>query len=350
MWWRRKQQDFNAEIEAHLQLEADELVSEGLTPSDAQAAARRVFGNRMSAKERFYESTHWMLWDHLVRDVRFALRVLTKDARFSVLAILGLALGIGVSTAIFALINGAAGEADRASVQDPASYVGLYGLVSGRADDISYADFRYYQSQATAFRTMNAESGRFGFVLSPFSIGQTRAEAEDVEGRFESADFLSVIGLRPALGRSFSKEEERMGGPPVAILNFRFWKQHFGADGGILGKTLVLNAHALTIIGVADARFGPADQADFYLPLELQPILFNQGDLLHDPEANWLIADARLRPGVTARQAQAQLDVLWNALHRTRSEASANGGVLVSQGGRQSREAERINRAGCRSR
>ena len=79
MWWRRKQRDFNAEVEAHLQLEADELVSEGLSPSDAQAAARRAFGNRMSAQERFYESTHWMLWDHLVRDVRFAARVLTKD-------------------------------------------------------------------------------------------------------------------------------------------------------------------------------------------------------------------------------------------------------------------------------
>jgi hypothetical protein len=84
MWWRRKQQDFSAEIDAHLQLEADELASEGLTPSDAQAAARRAFGNRMKAEERFYESTHWMLWDHLVRDVRFAVRVLTNDARFSV--------------------------------------------------------------------------------------------------------------------------------------------------------------------------------------------------------------------------------------------------------------------------
>jgi hypothetical protein len=89
MWWKRKQRDFNAEAEAHLQLEADELVSEGLPPSEAQAAARRAFGNRMSAQERFYESTRWMLWDHLVRDVRFAARVLTKDARFSVLATVG---------------------------------------------------------------------------------------------------------------------------------------------------------------------------------------------------------------------------------------------------------------------
>src|SRR5271166_6934868 len=127
MLWRRKQQDFNAEIEAHLQLEADELRSEGVSPSDAQAAARRTFGNRTSAEERFYESARWMFWDHLVRDVRFAARVLTKDATFSALAILGLALGIGLSTAIFALIN-AAVQSETGEVQDPASYVELYGV------------------------------------------------------------------------------------------------------------------------------------------------------------------------------------------------------------------------------
>src|SRR5207248_4974470 len=124
MWWRRKQRDFNAEVEAHLQLEADELVSEGLSPSDAQAAARRAFGNRMSAQERFYESTHWMLWDHLVRDVRFAARVLTKDARFTVLATVGLALGIGLSAAIFTLIN-AVVQTETAGVRDRESYVRL---------------------------------------------------------------------------------------------------------------------------------------------------------------------------------------------------------------------------------
>src|SRR5437879_1521920 len=105
MWWKRKQHDFNAEIEAHLQLEADQLQAEGLTPAEAQAAAHRAFGNQMSAQERFYESGRWMFLDHLLRDVRFAARVLKKDARFSALAVLGLALGVGGSTAIFALIN-----------------------------------------------------------------------------------------------------------------------------------------------------------------------------------------------------------------------------------------------------
>lgn len=105
MWRKRKQKDFDAELEAHLQLEADQLRSEGLAPDEAHAMARRALGNRTSAKERFYESGYWMPGQHFLRDLRFATRVLLKDAKFSVLAILGLALGIGVSTGIFAVLG-----------------------------------------------------------------------------------------------------------------------------------------------------------------------------------------------------------------------------------------------------
>src|SRR5215467_10465509 len=97
---KRKDADFGREIEAHLQLEADRLRAEGLAPEEAMAAARRAFGNRTRAEEQFYESRRWMLWEHLVRDVRFAMRLLAKDAVFTTLGVLGLALGIGVSTAI----------------------------------------------------------------------------------------------------------------------------------------------------------------------------------------------------------------------------------------------------------
>src|SRR5258708_2363806 len=185
MWWRRKQRDFQAEIDAHLQLEADQLRADGLAPGEVEATAQRTFGNRTLAEERFYESARWMFLHHIVRDVRLAVRVLRKDATFGILAILGLALGIGLRTAIFALINAGIRLADRAAVQDPASYVGL----NRRAQDgdFSYADYRYYQDRATTFVALGAESGRWPFVLGPVS---NRTEAEDVEGRFESADFL----------------------------------------------------------------------------------------------------------------------------------------------------------------
>jgi macrolide transport system ATP-binding/permease protein len=322
MWRKRKQQDFNAELEAHLQLEADQLRSEGLTPDNAQAAARRALGNRTAAEERFYESSRWMPFQHFFRDLRFATRVLLKDARFSMLAILGLALGIGISTAIFALITAMMRLEDRADLQDPKSYVGL--ISRGRDTALSYADFRYYQQRATSLGAVSAESGRWGFIMNPVSPGE---EAEDVEGRFESADFLSVIGMRTALGRTFAKEEEQAGGPSVALLNFHFWQRRFSGDPGVLGKTVVLNNHAVTIIGVADARFAPADGAGFYLPLELQPLL-SGGDLLHAARATWLIVGAHLRRGVTRQQAQAEIDVLLSP-----SLGRDDLGVSVSEGG-----------------
>src|SRR6185503_8186583 len=103
MWWKRRQRDFKAEIDAHLQLEADELRAEGLPAAEAWYAAARTFGPRTAVEERFYESSRWMWAEFFLRDVRFAARVLLRDARFSALAVLGLALGIGISTAIFAV-------------------------------------------------------------------------------------------------------------------------------------------------------------------------------------------------------------------------------------------------------
>jgi predicted permease len=318
MFGKRKQSDFNAEIEAHIELEAERLREDGLTPEEAREAALRTFGNRTLAEERFYESGRWMFLDNLFRDVRFAARVLMKDARFSVLAILGLALGIGLSTSIFALINTAIHARAEMGETDP-GFFGIARVEKGHPHSevmLSYPDYVYFQSRATAFRAIKAESGRFGLILGAPVVAGQRTEAEDVQGRFESANFLSAAGIRPTLGRSFSAEEERTGGPPVAMLSFRFWQTHFGADPGVLGKTVILNAHSVTIIGVADPKYGIGDPAYFYLPLVMLPAMYSQNDWLHDLSEHWLMVDAWLRPGVAAQQAQAEMEVLSSALQR----------------------------------
>ncbi len=270
------------------------------------------------AEERFYESRRWMFLDNLFRDVRFAVRVLAKDARFSILAIVGLALGIGVSTAIFALINTVIHARAQMGETDP-GYLGISRAEKGhpRADvSLSYPDYVYFQSRATVFRAIKAESGRFGLILGATVVAGQRSEAEDVQGRFESANFLSAIGLRPALGRSFSAEEEQIGGPAVAMLGYRLWQTHFGSDPGVLGKTVILNAHAVTIIGVADPKYGVGDPAYFFLPLVMAPAMYSQNDWLHDLSEHWLMVDAWLRPGVAGQQAQAEMEVLSSALQR----------------------------------
>jgi predicted permease len=318
---KRNQWDFQAELQAHVQIEADQLQADGMSPAEAEAAARRAFGNRTRAEERFYESGRTLWWDHLVRDLRFAARVLAKDRRFSVLAILGLALGIGISTAIFTMID-ASVRVNQVQT-DPKSYVGITRIVGGHVDGgFSYFDYGYFRDRATTLRMVSAESGRHRFLMIPPSAG----EAQEAQGRFESANFLAAMGLRPALGRTFSTAEEQEGGAPVAMLNYRSWQRRFGADSAVLGRTVTLNAHPLTIIGIAEARFGQADPSDFYLPLGAQPLLLGTGNWLHDPSESWLRLDARLRPGVSIRQAEAELEVLVATMRQAHPAAADEGG------------------------
>ncbi|MDR3701426.1 MAG: ABC transporter permease [Candidatus Sulfopaludibacter sp.] len=329
---KRRGTDFRAEIDAHLAQEAEELRAQGLSPEEARAAAQRAFGNRTIVEERFYESGRWVWWDHLIRDLRFAARLLLKDPRFSVLAVLGLALGIGISTAVFELIH-AQIRASAVPGGNAADLVSFNRLESGRwQNNFSYSDYRYYRDRGTSFRAVSAQSGRFQCVLGPTALAKAGTEAEEVEARFVSANFLSATGLRPALGRSFAPEEEQGGGPPAVMLNAGYWRSRFGADAGIVGKTVRLNARVVTIVGVADARFGVGDPSGFYLPVGLQPILFPRGDWLRDPAEQWLMLDAVLQPGVTASRAQAEVEVLANARERTKSADPAEGKLMVTAG------------------
>jgi predicted permease len=269
-----------------------------------------------------------MVWDHIVRDLRFAVRMLAKDPRFSTLAVLGLALGIAVSTAVFTLINASLQAND--VQQDAKSYVGLMRVINGRAQGgFSYPEYRHFRERATTLRAVTAESGRERFLMAQTS----GVEAEEVQGRFETANFLSATGLHPALGRSFSAAEEEAGGAAVALLDFRFWKRRFASDPGVLGKTVTLNARVLTIVGVADARKGAGDTSDFYLPLSLQPMLLGRGDWLHDPAERWLMLNALLGNDISVRQSQAEVDVLASALRRSAPVDASEGGVVLTPGG-----------------
>jgi len=306
-WRRRKLDDFGAEIEAHLQLEADELRTEG--HADAEHAARRAFGNRAIAEERFYEAGRWMWFEQFVRDVRFAARVLLKDLRFSALAAVGLALGIGTSTAIFALINASLAEND-----EPASYVGISRVIDGRPRGVfSTEEFRRFRDQSTTLQSFDTSSGRVRLILGPLRPG---GDADETDARL-------VSGQQIILGRGFAPEEERPGGSPVALVGSACWKARFAGDPTVLGRTVVLNAHTVTIVGVAKDR---ANLAEFYLPLGMRAVMRPGAD----PDEAWLMLGAQLRPGVSRPQAQAEMDVLVRGLPKLER---GHEGVLVSAGG-----------------
>ena len=146
MFWRkRKQNDFTAEINAHLELETGRLKEQGLSEEAARAAARRAFGNVTQAQERFYESSRWLWWDHLAQDLRFGLRTLRKSIGFTAVAVLSLALGIGANTTIFSYVN-ALLLRPPSGVTAPARLLALWNrLPDGRYLQFSYPDYVYYR-------------------------------------------------------------------------------------------------------------------------------------------------------------------------------------------------------------
>ncbi len=325
---KRKEDDFRAEIDAHLAQEIEALISDGLTPEEAAGAARKAFGNRTMAEERFYESRRWMWGQNVVRDVRFAARVLRKDLAFTLLAVTGLALGIGISTAVFALIN----EMIRINTEESGGlkgFVSINRLDNGRwLNDFSYEDFRLYSGRTDSLRAVTAGSGRFPFVLA--APGR---EAEDVSARFVSANFQSATNLHPLLGRTFTAAEESGEGPLVAMLSAWYWRMHFGSDREVLGRNFVLNAHQVTVIGVADARYGAGDTSGLYLPLGAQPALLARGDWVRDTRERWLMLDAVLQPGISPRHAEEQLTALSPPRAASGTADPTEGKLVLTPGG-----------------
>ncbi len=330
MWRKRKPADFQAELDAHLQLEADELRAEGASAGEADSAARRALGNRTSAEERFYESNRWMFGQHLLRDLRFATRVLSKEPKFAILTILGLALGIGVSTAIFMFVSAATGQYNGSGfrqaedVRNPASYISIDRTSQEFQTTFSFAAFQVLKDHAATLDQLAAESDAYGFVLASRGL-----ESVNVTARFESENFLSVRGFRPALGRSFSNDEERTAAP-VALLGYRFWQQHFSGNPAVLGQTILLKNHPVIVIGVTDPPFHPREAAAVYLPLTLQPLLIDQSNPLRDPSGNWLMLNARLRSGVSLPQAQAECAALMRSLEPSPSKQNDAQAVVFA--------------------
>jgi hypothetical protein len=200
----RSTDDFAEEIKAHLELEADELKSEGLSDDEARRKARVEFGSVRAAQERFYLKSRIVWLDNLARDLKYAIRQLRKNPGFAATAILVLALGMGASVAIFAFVN--------AALLEPLPYANPGRLMSVNESSIesprwplSYPDYLDWQRLNQSFSSLDVYSGT-GFLL------RTSSGAEPVQGERVSGSFFQTLGVSPMLGRDFYAGENRLGG------------------------------------------------------------------------------------------------------------------------------------------
>lgn len=320
-WRRRKESDFRAEIEAHLEDESERLREEGMSEEEARAAARRAFGNVMQAEERFYEAGRWMWWDHLRQDLYYGLRLLSKNRGFTMLVVLTLGLGIGVNVIIFNFVNGLLFRPPE--VQDASRLLEVWqrnpkapGLEEYTA--FTYPDYVYYRDHNQVFEGLLAFDGE----MRPASWSRS-GEGQLVQGQLVSGNFFSVLGLTPALGRFFLPEEDRASGPPAVVLSRSFWTRQFADDPGVLARTLVLNGTTFTVVGIAPASFTGivvGNEPDFWAPLMTTTQLTRNNVLLNSNGAFWLFGVGRLKPGVSASQAQANLKILSSAISHDHPE------------------------------
>ena len=262
--------------------------------------------------------------DALWKDIRFGLRTLAKSPAFTVVAVLTLALGIGANTALFSLVNGLLLRHLPVSHPEELVAVGLPYRVNSSSEGTPRLDLfslPLYHALAENSRSFDGllASGQSGHLDMRVEGAPANSAAEHPHGRLVSGNYFSVLGVRAAIGRTITGDDDRAGGssPPVVVLGYDYWQRRFAQDPAVLGRQLSVNARKFTIVGVAaPGFFGEVvgARADLWIPASQQPLVNPGRNWVNDPHESWLLLMGRLKPGVTMEQAQAELDPLAHRL------------------------------------
>ncbi len=295
----RVEHELDEEMRFHLEQQIERDIAAGLTPAEARAAALREFGGVDQIKEACRDERRVSVVDHLARDVRYAARVLRRDAGFSVVASATIALGIGVSTAMFTIVHSVLlkplpyVDPDRLTMVYTVSDRGLFKFRDGNFTDAGYLEVKNSRSFA--------QLAAFDMSVSALTgVG----EPARVPHAGITADLLPLLGVRPALGRGFLTGEDTAGHSQVALLGDRLWRSHFAADPGVLGRTIHLDGESYTVVGVMPPDFGfpsgpqSLTSPDVWTPIVLDPT-YTANTRRH--------VVGRLAPGVTVARAEAEL-------------------------------------------
>ncbi len=242
--------ELEEEMQAHIEMQAEENEENGMAAGEARYAARRQFGNATSLKEKSGDVWGWRALETLIQDVNYGLRMLRKSPGFTAVAVLTLALGIGANTAIFSLLNGVLlrplpfPDPDRlVLVWEETSILGL------RDSPAALGNAMDWRARNQVFMDMGALDRYASYKLTGGGA------PEQIDGAIVMAGFLRVLGVRPLLGRSFSEQDDQPGAARSVLLSYSLWQQRFGGDGTIVGRTIVLDDERSTIAGVMPASF-----------------------------------------------------------------------------------------------
>ncbi len=300
------------EMEFHIESMAQELAAQGMPEEEARFEARRRFGNmtRTSEEARFTWIAHWI--SDLAQDLRYALRGMRRNAGFTTFTILIAGLGIGASSTVFSVVNALLLRA--LPLRDPGSLVWM-----SNGNDATSTQTEHYAD----LRALNRSFSDLA-AFADWGVGNRELTGSGESDRLTSvpvtANFFTLLGVQPALGRWFTAEEcqQKFHAPSAMLLSYSFWQRRFNSDPGIVGRKLTLDNQPVIVVGVLPKSFDfgsiftPGTQMDIFVPWPL--------DDPAKPQGNTMRIVGRLKPGVTIRSAQAELSMLAQQLERQHPE------------------------------
>jgi putative ABC transport system permease protein len=306
------ERELNEELRYHIERQTEQNIRLGMNPEEALHAARKTFGGVEQAKERSRDARGVRWIEDLWQDLRYGARMLVKNPAFSITAISILAIGIGANTAIFSVIYAVIlrplpfAESGRLAMikEDwPAKDIPDYGA--------SMPDFLEWRNRNRVFDRLEA------FSTDSYDISSD-GDPERIAGAQVSAELFPFLGVAPVQGRRFLSEEQQFGRHRVVIFGAALWRRRFGDQTKLNGQAIKINGETFSIVGVMPEGFEfPEQGTQIWLPLSVPA-----GHANNTRSENWLGVIARLKPGVTVRQAQADIDQIHRQLAQEYKETA----------------------------
>ena len=317
-----------AEMQAHLEMQAAAYRAAGLAPEEAHYAARRQFGHVDGIKEQVRDQRSWGWLEQLARDVRFASRSLRKTPGFTAVALLTLALGIGVNTAVFSIINNLFFQP--LPVRDPDNLVVVAAKtpISSLLRGYEYPNYLDLRDQVPSFSDLIAYS------IAPIDLDAPGSQPERTNATVVTTNYFSFFGVQAALGRLFLPGEgEEIGTDPILVLSHAYWQQHFGGDQSIVGRSVNVNGHPYTVVGIAPATFTGTQAgmaASVFVPVTMVGDLMANGAQVLQARAGMpLKVMGRLRPDASPDQARVEVGTVIKRIAQAHPQETIDGTPLV---------------------
>jgi putative ABC transport system permease protein len=315
--FRRQEEErrLDLELRLHLEQQVTDNLSSGMTPEEARRNAMIEFGGLDQIKEECRDASGGLWLDTLLQDIRFGLRTLSKSPGFTITALATIGIGIGANAAIFSFVDNV--------ILKPLPYPdpdGIQYLYEVRPDqswcNISTLNFLEWQRENKVFAYVA------GHMWAPATLTGVEQPVL-LQGQKVSAHFFDIFGIKTALGRTFVEGEDQMGSDHVAVIANSVWISQFGADPGIIGKSVTLDGEPYTVIGVL-AKGNPFERGYFQVwrPLSIAPENLSR-------DLHTLLAFGRLKPGVTLQQARTQMDAIAISIARDFPRSNKGWGIGI---------------------